>query len=184
MKKIVLLFMLLIFSAVAYSQSSGITLTPEQISKLDPATKASIVALQAEQKTDQIISTGSKWVGLGKEIAEAVNESAKGVALTASEFAETKLGKYTMFLIAYKVLGGDFLRVIIGLIFIPIVLLITWRLYRTNSERRVLISRTWKSEGKGWETKYEVLRGDDDFKVAATVIMVLGLIVCLLVIIL
>jgi hypothetical protein len=110
MKKIVLLFMLLIFSAVAYSQSSGITLTPDQISKLDPATKAQIVALQAEQKTDQLISTGSKWVGLGKEIAEAVNESAKGVALTASEFAETKLGKYTMFLIAYKVLGGDFLR--------------------------------------------------------------------------
>ena len=116
MKKIVFLFMLLIFSAVAYSQSSGISLTAEQISRLDPATKAQIVALQAEQKTDQLLSTGSKWVGLGKEIAEAVNESAKGVAMTAAEFADTKLGKYTMFLIAYKVIGTDLLQLTFGIL--------------------------------------------------------------------
>jgi len=176
MKKLFLIFAAILMSASIFAQSTSVTLTPEQIAKLDPTTKAAIAALQTEARTDQIISTGSKWVGLGKEIASAVNETAKGVAMTASDFAETPLGKYTLILIAYKVIGTDLIQIVFGILWLIIIICISLYLYRNNSARSVIIKRTWNKEFHKFDKTYQYVAEDNDWRTVAIVIFCVGLI--------
>ena len=82
-----------------------------------------------------------------------------------------------MFIIAYKVFGRDIIQFVIGLLFIMIVLIVSFFFYRNNCDRVVLISRKWHSEGRGWEKQYETISGDDDYKTAAVILFCVGIVV-------
>ena len=110
MKHFLTLMTFLIIGMISFSQESGITLTKEQMDKLGPEVKSQIQAVQIEQKINGTSETAGKWIGLGKEVGIAFNETAKSLTLTASEFAKTDLGKFTMFLIAYKIIGTDIIQ--------------------------------------------------------------------------
>lgn len=176
MKKILMIFAAILMSASVFAQSLGITLTPEQIDRLDPTTKAQIVALQTEQKSDQIIATGSKWVGLGKEIGSAMNESLTAITTTAANFADTKLGRFTMILVAYKVIGTELLQIAFGILWLIILIWVSIYLYKNNCDRAILTSRIWNKEARKFDKTYKFESADEEWKVAAIVIFCVGFI--------
>ncbi len=85
------------------------------------------------------IETYGKWVGMGHEVGVAVNESLGALTTQADNFSKTGVGKFTMFIVAYKVLGHDFLAFIIG---IPLLVtgtcIFLWSYRRTCLPYRIL----------------------------------------------
>ena len=183
MKHFLTLMAFLVIGMVSLAQeTTGVTLTKEQMDKLGPEAKSQIEALQVEQKVTGTAETAGKWIGLGKEVGIAFNETAKSLALTASEFAKTDLGKFTMFLIAYKIIGTDIIQLVVGILWLIIVLVVSFILYRNNSERTVLVSKKWVGEGKGWQKEYKLLDEDTDYKNFAIGIFCVGIIITIAII--
>ena len=87
-------------------------LTPDQLAKI----KAEKELKMLEDK----ISHYGKWVGVGSEIGSVIREGLFAVKDVAVEFSGTNVGKFTMYLIAWKVMGKDAVRIIIGILLIII----------------------------------------------------------------
>jgi len=97
----------------------------------------------------------SGWAGVGKEIGEAVNSSLQAVTTQSNNFAQTGVGKLTVILVVWKVIGDEFLHVAVGLlelvIFLPVWI---WSYRRTCITRSFtmpdktvkVIEYTWKGE--------------------------------------
>lgn len=178
MKKFLILFVSMAMISLA-SMSQTITLSPEDLQKLDPSVKAQIDQLQAQKEITGTLETASKWAGLGKEIGITVKESLEAVVDVSDKFSKTDVGKFTLFLVFYKVAGADFLQLIIGFIWIGIVLIVSYRMYRNNLDRTVLVSKKWNKEGKGWDKEYKIIEGQEDLVITAIVIFCIGLIAAL-----
>ncbi len=126
-------------------------LTPEQINQLNK--------MQKVEQVTQDLENYRKWAGMGKEIGVAINDGLKAVSDQTASFAETKPGKLTMILIAWKVLGDDvagLTRAITGIavgvpMLIGFVLVWLWVYRRTTSKKKLLESE----EGKKKVYKHE-----------------------------
>jgi len=109
-------------------------LTPDQIAKLKAEAELDLM----EKKLEQY----GNWVGVGGEIGEAIDDGLNSVVDVAEKFGKTEVGKFTLVLIAWKVVGTDVVRILLGLLFIG---MFTWLLIfsfrRTCIERRVLTKR-------------------------------------------
>lgn len=175
MKKIALIFVMML-ATFSYAQ---VTLTQEQINKLSPEVQSALKAANTEQQITTQIETVSKYAGMGKEIGTAVNESLKAVSSTVVDLSETKVGKITMALVVYKVIGTDILQLFIGILWITIILIVSWKIYRNNCERTMLKSKIWNKEGKGWEVEYIKVEEEVDYKNTAITIFCIGLIAAL-----
>src|SRR5690554_4850095 len=121
MKQFITIFTLLLVALMpvqGFSQET--TQKPELITvnpnDLDPATLAKIKAKQAETEFKAKVESYGTWVGIGKEVGVAVDEGLTAVTKHATAIADTKLGKVTMFIIAYKVIGQDIIQILLGLI--------------------------------------------------------------------
>ena len=106
------------------------------------------------------IETYGKWVGMGKEVGVAINESLSALTVQADSFSKTGVGKFTMFMVAWKVIGKDFIRFLVG---VP--LLITWTvlfvwLFRKNCITYSVPSK--QNPDKSKEYKVVVPLGDND----------------------
>jgi len=113
-------------------------LTPDQIAKI-----------YADQATNQVIeqvSTYSKIAGVGKEVGIAVREGLTAVVDIADKFGGTDVGKFTMVMIAWKIVGKDVFRIAIGLVFLVIFMIFIGKYYRDNfTVHKVAISDNgWK----------------------------------------
>ena len=146
MKKILSVFTILMLSVVVFTpktnsqayQDQKITvrqsdLTPDQIAK--------IKLQEANDELQKKLDTYGKWVGVGGEIGTAVKEGLSSVVDVADKFGSTNVGKFTMTMIAWKVIGKDIVRIFLGLIFFityTCVLIYSYR--RTCTTRSVLTS--------------------------------------------
>jgi|SRR6267378_3707652 len=85
----------------------------------------------------------SKWAGVGREVGAAVNSSLQAITVQTNEFAKTGVGKVTIALVVWKVLGDQLVHILGGvvelLVFLP---LWVW------SYRRTCITRTFKMPDK------------------------------------
>jgi hypothetical protein len=116
--------------------------------------KASLTADQqaalAQQGLQDKIATYGKWVGLGDEVGKAVDGSLKAITSNAVELSKTGVGHFTMFIIAWKVIGDKAIAVLVGLLFLifftPI---FVWSFWRMCIPRRVLTSKD-KDGKKEW----------------------------------
>lgn len=107
------------------------------------------VVQQLEEK--QKIENYGKYVGLGKEIGEAVKGSLSALTNEADHFAQTGVGKFTMALVAYKVIGTDLIQFVIGVpLFLIGLVIFLWSYWHTCLVRKILISNDEK--GKKYET--------------------------------
>ena len=87
------------------------------------------------------IAAAGQYAGLGKEIGVAVSESLSAVTDETAKFAETDVGKVTMAVVVWKVLGEDILGAFVGIPFMVFSLLvITVSYFKTCRVRRVLVS--------------------------------------------
>lgn len=130
MKKIILLLVGILTLASATAQ---VTISAEEWNNLSPDVKAQI---EEASKIERV----SKYAGLGKEIGTAVSETLDAVKDSATEIAETKLGKTAIGIVVWKLLWKDVLKIIVGL-----VLLILCMVYG----REVLDRDRWKVDEEG-----------------------------------
>jgi len=114
MKKLLFSLALACASLTAMADTA-ITLTPEQIAVLQKAQtqpSGSIAKIVREE--------ASEWGELGANMGKALVAAAREVGVASNEFAQTPLGKITVAIVVYKLIGEDLLGILIG---VPIILI-------------------------------------------------------------
>lgn len=131
------LLLLLVFSSPLLAQTTG---QVEMVTVPKSALTADQLAQVEQRNLQDKISTYGKWVGLGKEVGEAVNSSLSALTSQADNFAKTGVGKFTLFMVAWKVLGSDIMDIVIA---VPIMMLLTslfiWSYRKSCTTRSVLV---------------------------------------------
>lgn len=100
------------------------------------------------------------WVGVGHEVGTAVNESLAAITTQANNFAHTGVGKVTVALVVWKVIGEQAVHLVFGLLeivlFLPIFL---WSYRRMCMDKRVVV------KDGGWfkEKEYKVISYRDNW---------------------
>lgn len=163
-RSVVLGFAALFFALVAQAQASQSGSAQQNqmvlvdINQLPPELRA---------KLDQqgAYSTISEWAGLGKEVGEAFNGGLSALRENVVEFGDTRVGNFTMAIIAWKVAGKDVIDLIKGPLFgFPAWILSTcvliWSYRRMCLSRTVLVENS-KSTGKKWQVVRPPLEGGD-----------------------
>lgn len=105
----------------------------------------------------------SKWIGFGREIGEATKEGLSAVVDQAERFGTTRVGNFVMLMVAWRILGHDLLRVVLG---VPLYLfgvgIWIWSYRRFFMTRRVLVKEDKANKTKEYaESKpYQFYSGD------------------------
>jgi hypothetical protein len=157
------------------------------ITKLPEAERAAIQ--QKIQQTQQIQSEItpqkiSEWAEVGKAVGVAIGATAKELNLEVNNFAQTPVGRLTMALVIWKVLGGTILGMILGLLLLSIGIYWVSKLY---DERFLyvyeqhpiffgLINRTIVKE-KNLKDRYTMSEGQWFCTIIAIVITAVGIVV-------
>jgi uncharacterized protein YxeA len=169
MKRTLLFISLLLVSLITFSQ---VNISKEDFDKLPIDVQNKITGT----KTDGQIETAGKWVGFGKEVGTAVNESLKAVTGTAVDFSKTSLGKITVALVIYKVIGSDIIRVLFGILWLILVFTISIYIHLSyGRDKKILKSEKYNIESKKYDREWSIQDGNIDFATASIVILVLGL---------
>jgi hypothetical protein len=171
MKKLLGLFMIFAISMIAMPLQAQ---TTQQVtvdySDLTPAQQAQYNAdkLITEQKAqlavaEKKIEQFGDWVGVGGEVGKAIEEGLSAVVNVADEFSGTDVGKFTMILVAWKVMGKDVVKILLGIIFFIVMAFLITRIYRNSVQtRRKLIQKTPQGFWKRSIKKYELVKSDLD----------------------
>jgi len=178
MKKIFILLSMMMFAISMQAQKVEVNvsdLTPEQRAKFEAQQRLDEANQQIQNLQDKIDTYG-QWIGVGGEIGQAVKEGLSAVVDVADKFGKTDVGKFTIIMIAWKVMGKDVVQIFLGLIFFSVLTVVLTRLTRrTLQTRKVLIKRTpngfWKRPTKEYETVESKLDGDEQAWVTAAIIV-------------
>lgn len=109
-------------------------------------------------ETDTKIKTYGAWVGMGKEVGTAVNEGLSALTKNADEFAKTGVGKFTMFMIAWKVIGWQLVHLAFGSFFFVVgIIIFLWSWFLSGRTRRIKIG-----EDERGKPKYQVTEPSDE----------------------
>lgn len=137
---------LVLLSSFVFAQEEKMVSIPE--SKLTEQQRAE---LQKENAT-AMLGTAHGWVGIGKEVGEAVNSSLSAVTVQADNFSKTGVGKLTVALVVWKVIGDQAVHLLGGmielLVFVPIFL---WSYRKSCMSRRVLVASEGLFKKKTWQ---------------------------------
>ena len=129
----------MVFSTPMYAQVQNEKITVNT-NDLTADQLAKIKLEQTNTELQKKLDTYGKWVGVGGEIGTAVKDGLTAVVDVADKFGATNVGKFTMTMVAWKVIGKDLAKIGIGLLFFFLftgALIFTYR--RLTKERRVLI---------------------------------------------
>lgn len=164
MKKNILFLIIMLVTTAYYSNINAQTVTTSERITVNTSdlTLDQLAKIKAEQTATELqkkLDTYGKWVGVGGEIGGAVKESLNAVVDVADKFGKTDVGRFTMFMVAWKIIGKDIVRIIIGLIFMFIITILIFRSYKNLCTRRIVI----KSNGwKFWLPKeYKIVEPED-----------------------
>lgn len=156
-KKVLLSLVLL--STFAFAQDKMVSVPESQL------TEQQKTALKLQQ-VDTTIEKAHGWVGIGKEMGQAFDSALASLTERSNQFANTKVGKFTMFLVAWKVMGDQaagllnaIVHIVGGIVELAVFLpLFLWSYRRTCLDRKICTS----SEGFFlWPKKtYEVVKFD------------------------
>jgi hypothetical protein len=132
MKKILFLsIMALMITSVISAQS---TYPTEKITvNASDLTVDQLAKIKAQQEIETLqkkLDTYGNWVGVGGEIGTAVKEGLTAVVDVADKFGKTDVGKFTLVMVAWKVMGKDVVRIFLGLLFITTLTVFMFRMYR------------------------------------------------------
>ena len=126
-------------------------LTPAQLEKIK--NDADLADLKKK------VETYGNWVGVGKEVGIAIKEGLNAVVDVSEKFGNTKVGTFTMIMVAYKIIGKDILRIAIGLVFLTIFIIFIWRYYKTT-----FMTHRVKTSNNGWRiwlpNTYQIVEPD------------------------
>ncbi len=143
---------------------------------------ASQIATVEQDNLKRRIETYGKWVGLGKEVGEAVNGSLGALTKQADEFSKTGVGQFTMILIAWKVIGTDLIQFLVGVPLLLVGFVIwTYSYYKNCIPRRVLKEERDIHDG-GKVREYEADEPDKEEQFTHFVVLLVWVVVCTLII--
>jgi hypothetical protein len=111
MKRFLIAAALALASFGATAQNATITLTPEQAAQLAKSTGP---AGEVKNISATVREEASAWGEMGANMGRAMVGAAKEVGVAANEFASTPLGKVTVAIVVYKLIGQDVISVIVG----------------------------------------------------------------------
>jgi hypothetical protein len=132
-----LIFIFCVLASPIIAQTSAVRQTVD-MTQLTETQKAEIMKIINNKE-----SPASEWArnfkGIGKEIGEALNETARALTINVNEFAKTPVGNLTTVLLVYKIIGKEVIRLIIAtLAWIIISSLILWSFYKFHVPYRVV----------------------------------------------
>ena len=122
MKYILLLLTLTFALAISNAQTKEVSL---DISKLSPELLKEVEKQQATKAITEDLQQYGEWAGMGQEIGIAIKGGLSAITDEVAKVADTKVGKLTMFIIAWKVIGDDVKNLIIG----PLMLILLTMIY-------------------------------------------------------
>ena len=186
---VVTLATLLALSSGVLAQQSGNQprMVTVDVNQLPTAQRDSILESQYQSEIDAKVKKFGWAAGLGKEIGEGVNESLKAITERTAEFAETKVGKFTMFMVAWKILGGDVIQLGFGLFFFILWIAVWIYSYWRNCITRRVVVEKGKEGVKNWEIINEWVNNQgSDIKTQTAVIhwiifLVFAIITCIII---
>ena len=177
--------------ALAQQQASQLQNETVVMKKSDLTTEQ-LAKIQSQQ-VKETLGVYAEYAEMGRGVGLAVGESLKAVKDVAVDLSNTNVGKFTMFLIAWKVMAKDILDMgdtvfgyLIGIPFLTIgLLLCAVSYYRQCVPRRVLVEKgpgLWVWRSKKFEifdpAKRESKLGQDDqvaiHGIAAVVLIIIG----------
>src|SRR3990167_5709437 len=95
---------------------------------LDSATLKRVLSKKGSE-----IGDVRSWVGVGKEVGEAVSGALGAVVDKAEHFGKSDVGRFTMLLVAWKLLGKDLLdRALVLFLTTGALIIAVWSYYRTS----------------------------------------------------
>lgn len=163
---------------------------PIDDSKLNDEQKAQvqkmITELEAKQADSKNISATAreeteKWVELGGNMGKAAVGAARELGVAANEFVGTPLGKITMAVVVYKVIGADVIGMFVGFGILVFFFGIAIALLRAKKYKNV--EYDYKPTFFGMYNKRVVVSGfvdeawDVGYKCAALLSVIIGMIV-------
>ena len=173
MKKLLTL-MLLFMSLVTFSQTE---LSQDEFKKLPIDVQNKINSVKKDSETNTQIETVGKWIGLGKEVGYAFDGALTAITTTATKFSETKLGKLTMYLVIYKVIGRDIIRLVFGILWIILVFTVSIYIHLSYArDKKILKSEKYNIDSKKYDREWYIQDGNIDFAIASAFILVIGII--------
>jgi hypothetical protein len=119
-------------------------MTPEKIVvNTSDLTIDQLAKIKAEQELSVLqkkVETYGKWVGVGGEVGIAVRDGLNAVVDVADKFGNTDVGKFTLIMVAWKIMGKDVLRICLGVLLIIILTGLCFKAYNlAYKPRRVLV---------------------------------------------
>ena len=150
MKKIVLAAILLGFTLPAVAQQAAQPAQDEVVVvKKSDLTAEQLAKVKLQEVSNQL-GAYKEYAEMGRGVGLAVGESLRGVKDVVLDFSKTDVGKYTMFLIAWKIMAKDIINMgnqVFGyLVGVPTLfigaLILVWSYRRQCVPRRVLIKKT------------------------------------------
>ncbi len=158
-------------------------LTPEQTKLFNKFDSLDITMIQGADSAHQ--TAQNKYADVGRGIGIAVNESLGAINKQAAAFAETKVGKLTMLIVAWKVLGEDvkgFTQAVFGFaIGVPLlatfILVWMWHWKRTTTKRRYVVEEDGRKKKYSYEDTWFTrtdshIDGSSDSPSSATVYVI------------
>ena len=131
MKNLVTLLSVFVLMLVAMPTQAQ---TPQKVG--DPTTYMTAEQLAKYQSDIHIadlekkLETYGNWVGVGGEVGNAIEEGLTAVVDVADKFTGTDVGKFTMILVAWKVVGKDAVRILLGFIFLIAISFLFVKVYK------------------------------------------------------
>lgn len=109
----------LLLIAALFASISATAATSVDTTQLTDSQKAALQKTVDEMKSPSNISAVAreeteKWANLGGNMGRAAVGAAKEIGVAANEFVATPLGKVTMGVVIYKVIGRDIMKVVAG----------------------------------------------------------------------
>lgn len=110
-------------------------------------------SLTPQQQLSQQQQEVHSWVGIGKEVGDAVNSSLQAITTQSNNFAQTNVGRITVAVVIWKIMGDQLIH-ILGtiveiMIFLPIWL---WSFRRMCFTKRIKTGKdTWQVVEYKWQ---------------------------------
>lgn len=157
MNRLFIIFILLFAVGISYGQKKEMVTVPKDMLTADQKAK-----IEVKEK----VEAAKEWGGIGKEIGEGATAIFEALNKNAVEFGNSGPGMALIGILAWKVIGTDFLQMVVG---IPIWFIGTFLFaysFRQNcTVRKLLVSKEFKERGKIfkiYDKKYSVVNDESD----------------------
>lgn len=156
MKKFVLMFMLALSMVNVVNADDSVQLSTKV--DLTPAQKAELASQAAKMASDnaanpagavvapKTVESIKEWVDIGTAIGSGLAASAKQLGVAANDFAQTPVGRFTVFMIAWHFVGHTLLHVFFALLWLTVVTSIFVWMYRRAAMTKTV---TYYNKGEG-----------------------------------